>query len=104
MKIDVEGFETEVLTGSNRILKNQTLKAIIIELNGSGERYGYFDKDIHNSLISLGFQPAAYAPFSRNLELKESYGETNTIYIRDFEFVRERLTSAKEYKIFGVNF
>jgi len=35
IKIDVEGFETEVLNGAEEVLKAKELKALIIELNGS---------------------------------------------------------------------
>ena len=41
IKIDVEGFETEVMKGMQATLELPVLKAIIIELNGSGMRYGY---------------------------------------------------------------
>lgn len=47
IKIIVEGFETEVLLGAKQTLENDTLKAIIIELNDSGDRYGYDDNLIH---------------------------------------------------------
>jgi hypothetical protein len=36
MKLDVEGYEPAVLAGAAA-----TLKALIIELNGSGHRYGF---------------------------------------------------------------
>ena len=57
VKIDLEGFETEVLRGAGNVLSNPNLKAIIIELNGSGERYGYHENDIHQSLLKFGFVP-----------------------------------------------
>ena len=41
MKIDVEGYETKVLAGAMKILADQYLKGIIIELNSSGDRYGF---------------------------------------------------------------
>ena len=44
LKIDVEGFETEVINGGNKIITNKELKTIIIELNGSGGRDGYHEK------------------------------------------------------------
>ncbi|GCD76952.1 hypothetical protein JCM31826_04340 [Thermaurantimonas aggregans] len=36
IKIDVEGFETEVLNGATITLADKTLKVTIIELKGSG--------------------------------------------------------------------
>ena len=41
MKIDVEGYETSVLEGAENTLKNEELCSVIMELNGSGSRYGY---------------------------------------------------------------
>ena len=61
VKIDVEGFETEVLNGMSQSLQSQNLKAIIIELNGSGERYSFDEQLIHEKLLKNGFQPYQYA-------------------------------------------
>jgi len=47
IKIDVEGYETEVLKGMEETLNRVDLKAIIIELNGSGGRYGFDEQNIH---------------------------------------------------------
>jgi len=47
LKIDVEGYETEVINGSINTINKNGLKAIIIELNGSGNRYGYSENKIH---------------------------------------------------------
>ncbi len=99
IKIDVEGFEKEVLQGSNRILTEHGLKAIIIELNGSGKRYGYSDEEIHNHLSTLGFHPFKYEVFERRLVPMEHYGEHNTIYIRDIEAIEHRIKSARPISI-----
>lgn len=100
IKMDVEGFETEVMNGMPHVLENHLLKALIIELNGSGKRYGYDENAIHNKLLSHGFAPYAYRPFERKLEKLRIYkGNDNTIYIRDIAFVSERVTEAKPYKI-----
>jgi FkbM family methyltransferase len=101
IKIDVEGFETEVLKGMTATFKQQNLKAIIIELNGSGLRYGFDDQPIHQLLISNGFKPYYYDPFSRNLEEISSYGNHNTIYCRDIEFINNRLQTAAAFKVMG---
>lgn len=101
IKIDVEGFETEVLNGMNAILKNEDLKAIIIELNGSGERYGYNEDDIHQKLLYYNFAPYTYDPFKRQLISMGIYSDLNTIYLRDKDFVDERIASAKTINIFS---
>lgn len=101
MKIDVEGFEQEVLLGGNRHLNSKELKAIIIELNGSGKRYGYKDNDINQLLLNQGFKAFNYDPFERELTALESYGNYNTIFIRDVDFVQERLKAAPRFNIWG---
>ena len=99
IKIDVEGFETEVIRGAMKTLRQQELKAIIIELNGSGARYGYDEKEIHTTLASLHFLPYQYDPKERRLIVADSSGGFNTIYIRDLDFVKQRLETAPAIKI-----
>lgn len=103
VKIDVEGFETEVLNGMPLVLQNTMLKAVIIELNGAGLRYGFDETEIHKKLISLNFSPFFYEPFSRSLTLLESYGTNNTIYIRDIYFVEKRIKESEKVKLFSEN-
>jgi FkbM family methyltransferase len=104
LKIDVEGFEAEVIYGGKSVLGNKSLKAIIIELNGSGRRYGYNDSSIHQSLKEFGFQPCRYDPFKRTLETTESFGQHNTIYVREIAFVRDRLSKARPFIVQGKEF
>jgi len=104
IKIDAEGFETEVLNGMEITLENKLLKAIIIELNGSGMRYGYSDQSIHEKLLANNFLPYKYDPFNRKLSPLATFLETNTIYLRDYSFVEERITSAKKVSVFSETF
>lgn len=99
LKIDVEGFETEVLIGAAKTLSEKKLKAIIIELNGSGQRYGYDELKIHEKLIEFGFRPFNYNPKIRQLKEIETFGSHNTIYLRDKEFVENRIISQRNIKI-----
>lgn len=101
VKIDVEGFETEVLNGANEILQDRSLKAIIIELNGSGGRYGFSDQYIHEKLTVASFKPYSYDPYKRELKKLNSFGNFNTIYIRDLDIVMERLRSAQPFIVFN---
>ncbi|MBX2935135.1 MAG: FkbM family methyltransferase [Ferruginibacter sp.] len=104
VKIDVEGFETEVLAGMLQTLKQEKLKAIIIELNGSGKRYG-FDEDLLDAqLRDNKFIPYTYDPFKRNLVPVQKHDNLNTIYIRDINFVTNRLMNAKKIKVFSEEF
>jgi len=101
IKIDVEGFETEVLNGMTKTLMAKTLRAIIIELNGSGNRYGFDESQIHKLLVSKHFTPYHYDPFSRKLSELASYGTHNTIYCRDITFIDKQLQAAPAFKIMG---
>ena len=96
IKIDVEGFELEVLKGANKILEAKGLIAIIIELNGSGEKYGIKDIDVHNYLLEFGFQPVSYNPFNRKLYDLKMFGTKNTIYIRDREQVISKIANSRK--------
>jgi FkbM family methyltransferase len=104
IKIDVEGFETEVLNGALEILKSPLLKAIIIELNGAGASFGFNEDLIREKLHELGFRPYHYNPLQRKLSKFEEKKDNNTIYIRDIEYVTERLLTAEKLKLFNVSF
>lgn len=101
LKIDVEGFETEVLNGAAKILEDANLKVIIIELIGSGMRYGFDESKIEQNLIEKGFKAYKYNPLTRELILfsESSKKELNTIYIRDIDFVNNRIQTARKIKI-----
>jgi FkbM family methyltransferase len=99
MKIDVEGYETEVLAGAGAVLENPALNAIIIELNGSGAQYGYDERNIHAQLLKAGFSAHTYEPSARRLVKADSFGSLNTIYLRDPACVSERLRSAEPVRI-----
>lgn len=104
VKLDVEGYEAAVLSGMKKTLNDERLKAIIIELNGSGYRYGFDEKQIHADLLSYGFLPYTYNPFKRELILWESFGPNNTIYCRDLSFINERLQHAEAVLVAGDRF
>jgi hypothetical protein len=103
IKIDVEGWETEVIAGAERTLSNQSLLAVIMELNGSGKQYGYDELALHNLMIDYGFKSFYYLPFNRQLvPLEDKNTQSgNTLYIRDIESVIERVKTASAFLIYG---
>ncbi len=104
LKIDVEGFETEVINGAKNVLADSGLKAIIIELNGSGKRYGYDERKIHETFLAAGLEPYLYDPMTRTLTKAGTFGFHNTIYIRDIDFVTERVSGAEKLTVHGISF
>jgi hypothetical protein len=100
----VEGFETEVLTGADSTLRSPTLIAVLIELNGSGARYGFDERALHERFLTHGFTPARYDPLRRGLtDVGGGPGTSgNTLYIRDIDEARRRVASARRYSIRGV--
>jgi FkbM family methyltransferase len=102
IKIDTEGFETEVIAGAPATLREPALKAVVLELNGSGRRYGYDEDALHGAMLQLGFAPYSYDPFRRELHpLGGRHYAGNTLYVRDLPAVRERLRGAPAVSVFG---
>lgn len=96
LKIDVEGFEYNVIKGAEGLLSTNNVSAIIIELNGTGEEFGHNNEDIHKKLTSFGFISVSYEPQTRTLTRLDSYSKTrgNTIYVKDIDIIAERCKSA----------
>tara|TARA_B100000029_G_C17515399_1_gene937892 strand:- start:265 stop:891 length:627 start_codon:yes stop_codon:yes gene_type:complete len=54
IKIDVEGYEMEVLKGADKTL--ETTKYIMIELNSNTERYGFTSLEVAKYIVNKGFK------------------------------------------------
>ena len=101
IKIDVEGFETNVIAGADRVLSRTSLLAVIMELNGSGDRYGFNELELHRRMLSYGFKTYTYYPFDRQLVSLEGEANNsgNTLYVRNIDEVARRLKGAQQYWI-----
>jgi len=88
LKIDVERFEKQVLSGSRNLLKNDTLNVIIIELF-----YGIGEEEILSILKENGFSPYKYIyPDNELVPLeKKNFDSYNTIFIRNIDLVKNRI-------------
>ncbi len=99
LKIDVEGYEEKVLKGAKQILQRDSLKVLIVELHNLGGKYSIDDKNNHDMLLGLKFQPYDYIPELRELRLRDTFAFHNTIYVRDAAFVQKRLSTADKIKV-----
>jgi FkbM family methyltransferase len=96
IKIGVEGFEFNVIKGGNHILALPNVMALILELNDSGNEFGYGNYTIHNEIIRLNFTAVKYNPSKRSLSAIDSYNKNgkNTIYVKDLNLMQSRCISA----------
>lgn len=104
VKIDVEGYELEVVKGAHDVLSQPTLLAIILELNGLGKRYGFDDDEIDAEIRRFGFKPAHYEPFERIIKVTDRRNTCgNTLYIRPGDVLSQRLKKAPKFNVFGIS-
>ena len=102
IKIDVEGFEANVLKGAKETLSSENLMAVIMELNGSGKRYGISDEHIHKTMLANDFSTFEYNPFTReliNLNRSMNPNNGNTLYIKNDAVgkIKERVKTASSF-------
>jgi FkbM family methyltransferase len=93
VKIDVEGFESNVLRGMTRLMATEELKAVIVEITSDEANPSNGSFEI---LRQFGFAPMAYDPFRRTLDTITDTTKSieNVIFIREHEFVSGRLANS----------
>jgi FkbM family methyltransferase len=93
IKLDVEGFEEQVMDGASRTLAAPSLLAVQSELH---------NPHVEDVLAHLGFAQAHYDPFKRQLSANPvGFRTTNSLFIRDCETVGRRLVAAPLRQIFS---
>ena len=81
------------MAGANKTLENPTLKIVVIET---------VTPNIRAQLDRNGFVEANYEPFSRELQRgPRTYGIANVLFVRDWEFVTRRLSTARPVHVIG---
>lgn len=97
IKIDVEGFEVNILKGASKVLQNPDLKILFIETNGNSAKYKLDENEIFSILNQYGFEPYVYHPLSREFSIIEKDSKSdNTIFIRDISFIEDRVKHSKK--------
>jgi len=93
MKLDVEGYEEEVMAGANQTLEDAALKVVVIET---------VTPTIRSQLDRNQFVEANYDPFTRKLQRgPRTHGIGNVLFVRDWEFVTQRLSTARPVHVIG---
>lgn len=101
VKLDTEGFEINALHGGTRSFAEPSLLAMIVELNGSGDRYGNPDDAVHAEIVRLGFKPHRYDPLTRLLSPLATFNRDslNTLYVRDVETASALVASGRKVRV-----
>ena len=96
IKLDVEGFEEQVLAGASGLLGSPSLLAVQSEL---------CTPKVQATLQFFGFERVFYDPFTRTLRLEPFGHQTfNALFVRPTEVVRERIAQAPMRIIGGKTF
>ncbi len=92
IKLDVEGYEEEVLGGAHEALHAPSLLAVETELRSPR---------VDALLSEAGFSAANYRPFERRLCCEPSAGAANALYVRDRDRIDARLAASPRRSVLG---
>ncbi|MEC9367965.1 MAG: FkbM family methyltransferase [Pseudomonadota bacterium] len=92
IKLDVEGFEADVIAGSARTLQKESLVAVATECD---------EGDVIRPLMDAGFARVNYQPVARQLSEKFEPGQHNALYLRNSSMVARIVTEAPRREILG---
>ncbi len=93
MKLDLEGHERTAMQGARRTLDCPTLRAMIVE---------FHDDAFSRELERWGFERYSYDPRSRIISRgTEQHFGYNSLYLRDLDYVTDRVRNAKPVDVYG---
>ncbi len=100
IKIDVEGYEAEVLAGAMETASRPELVAIITENSDESAKYGDGVLSVASFMTRYGFTAVTYDPWQRMISPKNKRSD-NTLYVRDVAKARQRVAEAAPFHVFG---
>jgi FkbM family methyltransferase len=92
IKIDVEGYEAEVLMGARRTLESASLRAILLETVNEASRH---------LLTDAGFEEVKYDPATRSFESGKAPTSPNSLFIRDRDVLSRSVVLAPTRRFYG---
>jgi FkbM family methyltransferase len=92
VKIDVEGYEAEVLRGARAVLTAPHLKGVLTENRSS---------TVVEMLKSVGMTEFAYDAFAHRLMRANEVPMANALFLRDPDHVANRVSAARPMRILG---
>ncbi len=100
IKLDVEDYEEQVLSGARAMMTTPSLKVIALEGTTPG---------ILKLFGDCGFERAYYDPFTRVLQRSPNelaftngkWTQSNEFFVRDWEFVANRVATARSVMVLG---
>lgn len=94
IKLDVEGYEDQVLAGATRALASKSLLAVETEA---------LDGPIARALENNGLQRRFYDPFARRLlDAAGTHASSNALFVRNEDALARRLADAPRRRIAGI--
>jgi FkbM family methyltransferase len=98
IKIDAKGFALEVIQGMRGMLDEDNLRVVLCSFCDSIEPEL---KDlIREIILSKGFKICTYDPLKRSLKEHSELDQQLMLFVRDSEFVEQRLKQAKSFSWF----
>jgi FkbM family methyltransferase len=102
LKLDVEGYESEVLHGASKTLANPAVQCLILEINSSADRYGRSEQELLALTAAHGFTRCAYSPYERRLQPNAQHRSGNGVFVRDIPLVQRRVSEAPRFRVLNV--
>ena len=94
-KVDVEGFEEQVLRGAGKVLRNPELRVVLLE--GASQ-------EITSTMEVAGFARATYDPWTRSFCLNpDKNSSNNNLWIRQVADLTERCISSPPFSVLGMS-